>query len=246
MIGAAQHEGPLPDGMRSLKFSAALLRSVYGFDGFQVMRESAATAAQLEDDPASPWYALARGALGFSLYMSGEPHAAKPRLREAADSPASPTLTRLAALSTLALIALEEGRLPEAGEYAEAACGLAQRDDLSEATSASLAYVAAGAVHAARGRPGEARRQLRHVIQSRRRIPGISPWPALEATLRLAQVLLDAGDRAGATELTNEAREVLAALPDGAQAQRAPAGGARRPAGQQAAGRTVRGGTHRS
>jgi LuxR family transcriptional regulator, maltose regulon positive regulatory protein len=221
VLDAARHEGPLPDGMRSLQSSAALLRSVYGFDGFQVMRESAATAVKLEDDPASPWYALARGALGFSLYMSDEPHAAKPPLREAANSQASPTLTRLAALSTLSLIALDAGRLAEAGELAEAACGLARRDDLSPATSASLAYVAAGAVHAAQGRSGEARLELGNVISSRRRVPGISPWSALEATLRLAQVLLDAGDRAGAAELVNEAMEVLTALPDGAGAQRA-------------------------
>jgi LuxR family transcriptional regulator, maltose regulon positive regulatory protein len=221
VLDAAEHDGPLPDGMRSLRSSAALLRSVYGFDGFQVARESAATAVKLEDDLASPWYALARGALGFSFYMSGDPHAAKPLLREAAGSPAAPTLTRLASLSTLSLIALEEGKLAEAGELAEAACGLARRDDLSPATSASLAYVAAGAVHAAQGRPGEARHELELVISARRSSPGISPWSALEATLRLAQVLLDSGDRAGATELANEAREMLTALPDSAQAQQA-------------------------
>ena len=62
--------------MRSLESSAALLRGVYGFDGLAVMRESAATAAGLESDPTSPWYALARAALGFSLYLSGEPGAA--------------------------------------------------------------------------------------------------------------------------------------------------------------------------
>ena len=99
--------------------------------------------------------------------------------------------------------------------------GLVRRDDSSPPTSASLAYVAAGAVHAARGRLEEGRRELEDVIKSRRRFPGISPWSALEATLRLAQVLLDTGDRAGAAELANEAREVLTALPDGAQAQRA-------------------------
>jgi LuxR family maltose regulon positive regulatory protein len=221
VMDAAEHEGPLPDGMRSLQSSAALLRSLYGFDGFRVTRESAATAVKLEDDPASPWYALARGALGFSLYMSGEPHAAKPLLREAASSQASPTLTHLAALSTLSLIALDAGRLTEAGELAEAACGLVRRDDLSPATSASLAYVAAGAVHAAQGRLDQARRELERVIESRRRVPGISPWSALEATLRLAQVLLGTGDRDGAAELASEARELLTALPDGAAAQQA-------------------------
>ena len=37
----APDDGPLPDGMRSLRSSAALLRGVYGFDGLLVMRESA-------------------------------------------------------------------------------------------------------------------------------------------------------------------------------------------------------------
>ena len=61
-----------------------MLRGVYGFDGLLVMRESAATAARLETDPTSPWYALARGALGYSLYMAGEPEAAARPLEEAA------------------------------------------------------------------------------------------------------------------------------------------------------------------
>ena len=42
------------------------------------MRESAARAVELERDPMSPWYALAQAALGFSLYLSGEPGAAEP------------------------------------------------------------------------------------------------------------------------------------------------------------------------
>jgi LuxR family maltose regulon positive regulatory protein len=64
---AARYGGPLPDGMRSLEFSAALLRALYGFDGLRVMRRSAAAAARLDDDPQSPWYAQARSALGISL-----------------------------------------------------------------------------------------------------------------------------------------------------------------------------------
>src|SRR5262249_56379304 len=84
VIDAAPDVGPLPDGMRSLRFSAALLRGVYGFEGLKVMRESATEATELEQDPTSPWYALARGALGFSRYMSGMPEAAAEPLQEAA------------------------------------------------------------------------------------------------------------------------------------------------------------------
>ncbi len=51
IILAGEHDGPLPDGMRSLDFSAALLGGAFGFDGIQAMRESAARAVELEQRP---------------------------------------------------------------------------------------------------------------------------------------------------------------------------------------------------
>ncbi len=221
VIDAGQHDGHLPDGMRSLGFSAALLRGVYGFEGLRVMRDSATTAAKLEDDPASPWYALAQAALGFSLYMCDEPQAAAGPLEEAVSSDAALPLTRIVALATLSLIAAGADMLAEADEFAQEARVLALRDDFRPTPSASLAYVAAGAVYAAQGRLGDARNELEHALRSRRRIAGSSPWPTLKATLLLAQVQLDAGDQAAAAALTAEARGVLTALPDGAEAQRA-------------------------
>ena len=218
---AGQVAGPLPDGMRSLSSSAALLRGICGFDGLRVMRESAATAVELESDPASPWYAMARGALGFSLYLSGASEAAAESLAEAAHSQASYPLTRMFSLSVLSLVAVELGRLPEAQEAADAARVLAARDGLDEAPQSSLAYTATGAVHAAHGYLEVARSHLEHALRSRRNLSGISPWHTFEPTLLLARVLLDSGDRAGAAQLANQARDVLTALPDGAEAQRA-------------------------
>ncbi len=218
---AGQDAGPLPDGMRSLRSSAALLRGICGFDGLRVMRESAATAAELESDPASPWYAMARSGLGFSLYLSGEPEAAAVSLEEAARNQASHPLTRMFSLSVLSLVEIELGRLPEAQEAADAARILATRDDLDEAPQSSLAYTATGAIHAAHGHLGMARSHLEHALRSRRNLSGICPWHTFEPTLLLARVLLDLGDRAGAAELAGQAREVLTALPDGAEAQQA-------------------------
>ncbi len=213
------HEGPLPDGMRSLRSSAALLRGVYGFDGLRVMRESAADAAELESDPRSPWYAMARGALGFSLYLSGEPKAAAEPLEEALQNQASTPLARMLTLSVLSLVAIELGRLPRALELASAARSLGRRDDLSQAPQSSVAYIAMGAVYAAQGRLDQARSELDLAVRSRRGAFGVSPWPTLEATLLLARVLIDLGDRVGAAELADEARDLLTALPDGAEAQ---------------------------
>src|SRR5262249_61189864 len=88
----------------------------------------------------------------------------------------------------------------------------------SETPQVAVAYMAAGALHAAQGKLDQARTELEHALRRRRRVPGISPWPTLEVLLLLAEVLIELGDRAAA-ELLDEAQELLAALPDGADAQ---------------------------
>lgn len=221
VIETAQDDGSLPDGMRSLRSSAALLRGVYGFDGLLVMRESAASAVRLETDPTSPWYALARGALGYALYMAGEPEAATRVLEEAARNEVSLPLTRIVVSATLALIAVQDGRLARACELVHDALGLAGRDELRKTPSASLAHIAAGAVYAAQGQLDPARGELEQALRSRQGIAGSSPWPTFVATLTLAQVVLDEGNRSRAERLAGAARDVLTELPDGAEAQRA-------------------------
>ena len=214
VMAAARSEEPLPDGMRSLRSSAALLRGVFGFEGYRVMRESAAAAVELETDPASPWYALARTALGFSRYLSGEPEAAEGPLEEAVSSAAEISLVRMLSLSVLALAAVERGKLARAEELAQAALSLGSRSAASETPPASLAYVAAGAAYAAQGQFQQARLELEQAIQFRRRVPGTSPWPTVEALVMLAQVLVNMGDRSGAAAVIDEARLVLVSVPD--------------------------------
>ena len=218
VIEAGHHEGPLPDGIRSLKSSAALLRGVYGFEGLRVMRESAAVAAELESDPKSPWYALARGALGFSRYLCGDIQAAAETLAEAELSEAPVPLIRILTLSTLSLVTVELGRLSQATELAKEARSIATHGDLSETPQSSLAFTATGVVYAAQGRLDEARGELERAVGSRQRAPGISPWATLEAMLRLAQVVLDLGDGGAAAELIDESQDVLTLFPDGVEA----------------------------
>jgi LuxR family maltose regulon positive regulatory protein len=125
------------------------------------------------------------------------------------------------ALSLMSLVSVELGRLSKAEEAAAVARTLAGRGDLGNLPHSSLAYTAAGAVYAAQGQLDEASGELERALEPCRRRSDICPWPSLEPALLLAAVSLEVGNRARAAELADEARNVLTALPDGAQAQRA-------------------------
>ena len=116
------------------------------------MRASAATAVDLERDPESPYYALARAALGYSLYLSGESAAAAGPLEEAVQSKADLPIIAMLAFAAAALVAVDLGPLVQGARLARAACDLADRSDLGKTPQSSVAHVAMGAVHAARGR----------------------------------------------------------------------------------------------
>ena len=89
------------------------------------------------------------------------------------------------------------GRLGRARELAAVAHGLAAQDELAVTPQSSMAYTATGAVYAAEGRLKDSRSELRRAVQVHHQFPGISPWATLEASLRLAGVLLAMGDTAG-------------------------------------------------
>ena len=218
VVRAGKHDGPLPDGMPSLEFSAALLGGAFGFDGIRAMRESAERAVELGRDPTSPWSALALTAFGFSLYLSGEPGAAEP-LGQAIKCEPSVPLVRIMALSAASLVAAEEGNSAQARELAGAARHASGDGNLGCAPQSSLAHAAIGAIHALEGRPEQARTEFDRALRSRRRWPGLSPWPTLETLLRLTPLLADIGDRPGAAALLGEARDILTLLPDGAEIQ---------------------------
>jgi len=221
VMEAAQDEKQLPDGMQSLKSSVALLRGVFGLEGYRVMREAAGAAIALESNPASPWYALARASLGFSLYLSGEAKAAEGPLEEAVSNEAAIPLVRTLALSVLSLAAVELGKPARAQELADAARGLGTRGGVGETPPTALAYMATGAVFAAQGQLLEARSALEHAVQFRGRVPGISPWATVEAMAMLTQVLLDIGDRSAAAALVDQMRLLLTSQPDPTEAMRA-------------------------
>jgi LuxR family transcriptional regulator, maltose regulon positive regulatory protein len=219
VVAAAEHDGPLPDGIRSPQFSAALLQATFGFEGIGPMRQAGARAVTLEGDQTSPWFALARAAFGLALYFCGDLEGAAAQVEAAQLSGASIALARMLSFAVMSLIAVEKRKLDQAGEYARAACDIADAAGLSAAPQSSLAYAATGAFYVSTGQLDAARSEFERALRSRRRWPGISPWATVEILLRLAPVQADLGDRLGAAALLAEARQVLTALPDGAEAQ---------------------------
>jgi len=221
VIEAGVYDGVLPDGMRSLQSSAALLVGLFGFTGLAAAREAAGRAVQLEPDPASPWHGLARAVFGTALYFSGDFRAANRQLEEALVCGLPAAFMQLYALTVTTVLAVQEGRLDQAHELARAAGELVVDPALGlrELPQAALARIAAGTVHAAAGRLKEARFEFEHAQLTRRPWPGLSQWADFEIQLRLASVLLELEDRSGAAALVDQARALLALFPEGIEAQ---------------------------
>ena len=221
IVEASEDERALPDGIRSLRSSAALLEGTFGFRGIGPMRDAAARAAALESDPGSPWHALAQASYATALYWSGDLDAAAAVAHNASPGATSIPLIRLWMCAVLTLIAVDQGDVAEAERWARTAQEIVASADsrLSEAPQSSLAFTAFGAVAAQRGQLAEARRGLEHALEIRHRNRVISPWATLEVLLRLAPVLARLGDEPGAAALLAEARSILESSPDGAEAQ---------------------------
>lgn len=217
VIDAGTHDGALPDGMPSLTFSAALLRATFGFDGIRPMLECGVRAADLESDPASPWYAYARAVLGFGLHLAEDP-AATPMLEQALMAEASRPLSRVLALSVASLRTADQDRLPQAQKFAKEACQIVNGSGFNRRPPSSIVLTALGTVHARQGNLEEARAEFEYAINRQRRWLPLTPWLTVEIQLRLAPVLLTMDDRLAAATVLADTRRVLASLPDGTEA----------------------------
>jgi LuxR family transcriptional regulator, maltose regulon positive regulatory protein len=209
------HEDPLPDGTSSVESGVAILRASFGYGGVRHGVEVASLAAELEPLESSLWAAMARFALGSNLYLSGETSKARKPLEEALSlTDGGQRLVRVVTLSFLSFVATDEGRLEEAESLARAAQALVEGLRPYRIPQTTLATIARGRVLAEKGNLEGAQKELESALSTRRRLPGLSPWPNLVGLLALAPVLAGRGDRSGARAVLAEARTILDAYPD--------------------------------
>jgi LuxR family maltose regulon positive regulatory protein len=121
VIEAAQDDGPLPDGIRSQRSSAALLKGTFGLEGIGPVREAATEAARLETDPASPWYAMAQASCAVAAFWSGDLDAAAGHAQAAVSGAGSPAAVRLLGHAILSLIAVDQGHPDDVEQHARVA-----------------------------------------------------------------------------------------------------------------------------
>ena len=208
-------EGPLPDGTVSVEAGVATIRGVFGLGGVQSTVEAARRAMALDTKRTSSLTGLMHFGLGSSLYLSGERSAARKQFEEALElTGTDQPMLRLVSVSYLSLVATDEGHLEEAESLAREACALVVRFGLQKVPQSSWAPIALGNMLAKRGDLVEAQTTLEDGLSTRRRLPGLSPWPTLIGLLALARVRSARGNRGGARETLAEARTILQTYPD--------------------------------
>ncbi|MGH8869523.1 MAG: LuxR C-terminal-related transcriptional regulator [Actinomycetes bacterium] len=207
----AGHDGPMPDGTTSLESALTLVRSTFALGGLAAMRREGARAVELENDPTSPWYVVARFDLGSALLASGEARAALVPLEQAAASTRAGPLVHASVLAMLSLAAGTLAETTRAAELAGDASRVVAEHGLGDVPQAAIVDIATAATAMHAGRLDEARAGLEHALRVRRSMVGLSPLPTAEALCRLAGVLAAQGDAVGARAAVDEGRRALSA-----------------------------------
>jgi LuxR family maltose regulon positive regulatory protein len=204
MLESMADDSPLPDGTTSPQSALVLIRGMFGFDGPDQMLADAHRAVELEADSDTPWSAVARAALGYAGYLTGDVALARQNLGDAARAAATPTIIQVLALGTLALCEAEQGNLPLSARLAAETMDLVTEHALQAVPEAIFAFTAYGASLTAQNRFTEAKAVLQEGLDVRRRTPGLSPWPLVHHLLAMAVVAARSGDETTTEELLSE------------------------------------------
>jgi LuxR family transcriptional regulator, maltose regulon positive regulatory protein len=211
---AGDYRGPLPSGMPSVPFGAALVRAVNTFDDVARSLRAARRALDAASPRPSESYWMGAAALGRSLYLSGQAAEARPLLEDVASHapPGRQPFVVVNALALLSLLTGEDGDDDRALALARQAMEVAEAQGVRYDPMTGVAYIALGRSTARRGGLAEAERLLDQALQ-------VLPTDSYrvqyaQAMVELAGVRHARGDADGAHAAVEGARQSIATFAD--------------------------------
>jgi LuxR family maltose regulon positive regulatory protein len=212
---ASDYQGPLPPGMPSVAFVAAMVRAMNTFDdvgrSLRAGRQAVAAASQRPSES----YLMAAAALGRSLYLSGQAAEAQAVLAEVAGASPAPDQQPFVVVNTMALrslLAADDGDDERAMALARQAMDVAEAQGVRYDPMTGVAYIALARSTAGRGALAEAEQLLDQALQ----VLGNDSYKVqyVHALAELAGVRHRRGDGDGARTAAEEARRVVATFAD--------------------------------
>jgi LuxR family transcriptional regulator, maltose regulon positive regulatory protein len=206
-------EGVLPDGLKSLAFGVALGAADLPYDDVGRSLRAARHALELAGPEPSPFRWMAQAALGHTLYLSGQPEEARPRLEEliARVSAAEQPYAVIASLAVLSLLAGDQDD-GTAAALARRAATAVEVQGLEAEPLCAIAYLAVGRSLLRNGEPAEAEEQVKRALD----LLEVDSLVVLRAhaLLLLASVHYARGDLRGARARVEQTRRLIEGFTD--------------------------------
>jgi LuxR family maltose regulon positive regulatory protein len=210
----ADGDGAVFAGTTSLRAGVNMLRCTFDHRDIAAATIAAAHAAQMETDAHGELRVAALANLGFLLYLCGDPSGARDAVSEALRDPQAQLRPYgyISALTTAALIAIDDGDITNAASTARRALTYAATVGLSDNLVCGLVHVALGRTLMATHQLQAADTQMRTAIALLR--GGVTPSRHVYALLWAATLARARGDLGAAVRLTDEAEDLLSAFED--------------------------------
>jgi LuxR family maltose regulon positive regulatory protein len=212
---ASDYQGPLPPGMPSVPFAAAMVRAMNTFDQVGRSLQAARRAVDAADPRPSESFWMGMAALGRSLYLSGRAAEARAVLGDLVGYAPAPDQLPFVVINAWALLSLledEDGDDGRATALARQAMGVAESQGVRYDPMTGVAYIALARSAARQGALAEAERQLDQALQ----VLGNDSYTVqyAQAVAELAGVRHARGDSDGARAALDEARRLITTFTD--------------------------------
>jgi LuxR family maltose regulon positive regulatory protein len=210
---AEQNSSPDVDAA-GLRTRVQQVGSAFGYRNIRTAAAIAARTARVESEDDGALRVVVLANLAFLLYLSDHPARARHVLSEAIRDPLAQRRPYgfITALTTSALIALDDGDAEDGQHAAARALEFAAAAGLADHQVSALAHVALGRALTAAGRPDSARTEIEHGVRLLR--GGVMTAQQIYALLWAAPAAQATGDLPSALMLTEEAEELLASFDD--------------------------------